>query len=353
MGAPMIDRFKIPISNEMLAYIARLDEFKGAWKLFGNLTPDRLKSLKRVATIESIGSSTRIEGSKLSDSEVEKLLTNIEERSLISQDEQEVAGYACVCEEFFFNYESIPFSENVIKQLHGSLLNFSDKDQRHRGEYKTISNHIEAFDENGKSLGIIFETTSPFETPYKMQELIYWVKEELDTKNLHPLLVIGLFVVMFLAIHPFQDGNGRLSRILTTFLLLKFGYVYVPYSSLESIIEKNKEAYYLALRKTQTSLKNDNPDFTSWLLFFLRILDKQRIHLEQKISKEKATMLYVSESVSQILIILHEHGRVGINVIVKITGINRNTVKKHLKTLVDNGTILKHGKGRATWYTLP
>lgn len=267
------------ISAEMTGLIAEIDEFKGTWQSLGGLPPDRLALLKRVATIESIGSSTRIEGSRLTDCEVEALLSRSDEISFLSRDEQGVAGYAYVYEVIFSNFATIAFTENNIKQLHSWLLKYSDKDHYHRGEYKKLSNHIEAFDEHGKSLGIVSQTAVAFETPFKMQELVFWVREALESKSLHPLMVIGVFVVAFLAIHPFQDGNGRLSRCLTTLLLLKSGYHYVPYCSLESIIESNKEDYYLALRKTQHSLKGEQGGLSSWLQFFLRSLEKQKCRL--------------------------------------------------------------------------
>ncbi len=347
----MLDISKIIITPEILSLISEIDEFKGSWQLLGRLAPERLEQLRKVATVESVGSSTRIEGSKLSDKEVEKLLTSIDTQPLVSRDEQEVAGYSYVCEEMFQGFTSIGFTENVIKQLHGWLLKFSDKDQRHRGYYKNISNNVEAFDESGKSLGVIFETASPFETPLKMQELIFWTREQLEQKTLHPLLIIGLFIVVFLAIHPFQDGNGRLSRILTTMLLLKTGYIYVPYSSLESIIERSKESYYLALRRTQTSLKSESPDFGPWLLFFLRSLQKQKIHLGHKVSKEKA-MMHLSDLSNQIIHLVADHGKLGLGDLERMTGSNRNTIKKHLAELTRQGSLFRLGKGRATLYAL-
>jgi Fic family protein len=348
----MLTPSQIVITQEILLLISELDTFKGAWKLFGTLEPERLNALRKVATIESIGSSTRIEGSKLTDREVEQILLNLKSDSFSSRDEQEVAGYASVCEEICQGFESIAFSENVIKQLHGWLLKFSDKDDRHRGEYKKLSNNVEAFDENGKSLGIIFETASPFETPMRMEELVSWTREQLSVNEIHPLLVIGIFVVTFLAIHPFQDGNGRLSRLLTTLLLLQSGYLYVPYSSLESVIERNKESYYLALRRTQGSLKLDVPDFTPWLNFFLRALQKQKAHLQSKVERGQRMNVDVPELSAQILQVTREHGRMTLNRFIDLIGANRHTLKKHLAELVKKGYILKYGKGRATWYTL-
>ena len=232
----------LKITNEILGLIAEIDEFKGTWRAIGRIAPERLSSLRRVATIESIGSSTRIEGAKLSDREVERLLSNVEIKSLATRDEQEAAGYADTMETVFANWDAIDFTENHIKQFHRDLLKYSGKDERHRGEYKTLPNHVEAFGPDGKSLGVVFETATPFDTPRLMAELIAWTRESLDLGEIHPLLVTAIFVVVFLEIHPFQDGNGRLSRILTTLLLLRAGYAYVPYGSLESIIEQSKEA---------------------------------------------------------------------------------------------------------------
>ncbi|SFM51146.1 Fic/DOC family protein [Nitrosomonas nitrosa] len=194
----------------------------------GTLAPDRLSALRRVATIESIGSSTRIEGSKLSDREVEQLLSNLEIKSFTTRDEQEVAGYAEVMDLVGSKWQDIPFTENPIKQLHQILLRYSEKDTWHRGNYKINSNSVAAFDETGAQIGIVFQTASPFDTPRLMTELVAWVNQERETARLHPLLIIALCVVVFLKIHPFQDGNGRLSRVLTTLLLLQAGYAYVP-----------------------------------------------------------------------------------------------------------------------------
>ena len=213
----------LQITTEILSLIARIDEFKGAWRALGTLAPDRLSALRKVATIESIGSSTRIEGSKLTDREVEKLLSHLAIQSFETRDEQEVAGYAELMDLVFNSWRDIPFNENHIKQLHQNLLRHSAKDARHRGQYKTNSNSVAAFDENGVQIGIVFETASSFDTPRLMVELLTWVKNERNKAALHPLLIIAIFVVVFLEIHPFQDGNGRLSRVLTTLLLIQAG----------------------------------------------------------------------------------------------------------------------------------
>ena len=195
----------LQITPEILSLIAALDEFKGAWKALGTLAPERLSALRRVATIESIGSSTRIEGSKLSDSEVAALLSNLEIKQFETRDEQEVAGYAEVMETVFAHADSIALTENHIKQLHGDLLQYSTKDERHRGNYKTNTNHVSAFDAEGNEVGIVFETATPFETPRLMEALVAWANKAVEEKELlHPLLITAMFIAVFLEIHPFS-----------------------------------------------------------------------------------------------------------------------------------------------------
>jgi len=348
----MIQTETIKITPDILSLIARLDEFKGAWRALGTLAPDRLSALRRVATIESIGSSTRIEGSKLSDREVEHLLANLEIRNFTSRDEQEVAGYAEVMELVFSSWNDIAFTENHIKQLHQNLLAYSEKDTRHRGNYKTMSNSVAAFNEKGAQIGIVFQTASPFDTPQLMNELITWVQEERDSGHLHPLLVIAVWVIVFLEIHPFQDGNGRLSRVLTTLLLLQAGYAYVPYSSLESVIEQSKEAYYLALRQTQGTIRTDSPNWQPWLSFFFRSLNEQVRRLEKKIKREKLVLAVLPELSLQIIEFAREHGRITMGDAIKLTGASRNTLKLHFRSLTKSVHLNQHGSGRGVWYDL-
>tara|TARA_B110000503_G_scaffold9119_1_gene12372 strand:+ start:793 stop:1869 length:1077 start_codon:yes stop_codon:yes gene_type:complete len=348
----MLNTDTLDITNTVLKLISELDEFKGAWQAIGRIAPERLSSLRHVATIESIGSSTRIEGVKLSNREVEQLLSNLETQSFANRDEQEVAGYAAVMETVFENAKHIPLTVNYIKQLHGQLLQYSDKDTRHRGEYKTLSNSVEAFTPEGESIGVIFQTATPFDTPRLMDELIEWTNSALTEQSLHPLLITAIFTVVFLEIHPFQDGNGRLSRILTTLLLLRAGYAYVPYSSLESVIEQNKEGYYLALRQTQGTIRTETPDWQPWVIYFLKALSKQKEKLEAKIKRERIIIGELPTLSVEILEIAREHGRVTVNDAVKATQASRNTIKDHIKTLHSNGLIERHGAGRGTWYSL-
>lgn len=343
----------IQITSNLLALISEIDEFKGAWRAFGTLAPERLRALRHIATIESIGSSTRIEGSKLSDREVERLLANLEIKRFSSRDEQEVAGYAEVMETVFDAWPEIPVTENHIKQLHRDLLRHSQKDERHRGEYKTLRNDVGAFDAAGNMIGIVFETATPFDTPRRMAELVKWLNDARELKRIHPLLVIAVFVVTFLEIHPFQDGNGRLSRILTTLLLLQAGYAFVPYSSLEAVIENSKEGYYLALRQTQSTIRTAEPDWQPWLTFFLRAVQQQKRRLAVKLEREKNALAVLPALAVKILDYVRDQGRVSTRDMVREAGASPNTLKATFSSLVEKGLLARHGGGRSTWYSLP
>ena len=347
----MFNTQTIAITPLILELIAQIDEFKGAWRAIGSLAPERLLALRHVATIESVASSTRIEGSKLSNAQVDTLLANLKIKEFKTRDEQEVAGYAEVMELLFNSWEHIPFNENHIQQLHRDLLIHAEKDIHHRGRYKTNSNSVAAFNDKGEQVAIVFETATPFNTPRLIQELVEWLRYAKENKTLHPLLIVAVFTVVFLEIHPFEDGNGRLSRILTTLLMLQFGYAYVPYSSLESIIEQNKQGYYIALRQTQGTIRSDSPNWQPWLQFFLSSLASQVKRLSEKIAFEKILSSYLPQLSSEILRIARTQGRITTLQAEQQTQGKKATIKVHLTKLVKDGHLIKHGVGRGTWYT--
>jgi Fic family protein len=241
-------------------------------------------------------------------------------------------------------------NENHIQQLHRDLLQHSNKDTHHQGSYKKISNNVAAFNEKGEQVAMVFVTASPFDTPRLMQELVGWVRHARDHKTLHPLLIVAIFVVVFLEIHPFEDGNGRLSRILTTLLMLQFGYSYVPYSSLESIIEQNKGGYYIALRQTQGTIRTEQANWQPWLVFFLSSLASQVKRLGEKVEREKMMSQLMPKLSVDLLALVRAHGQLTTAQAEQQTGANRATIKAHLAKLVKAGHLAKHGVGRGTWY---
>jgi Fic family protein len=287
-----LDKRLSHIPSEVLSKIAKIDEIKGRWIGGLQINPQTSGRLKRSVLVISTGASTRIEGAKLTDKEIEKLMQGVTTKKFTDRDSQEVQGYYEMLHNVFDSWKSIKFSENTVKHFHNQLLKYVEKYQRHRGDYKKTENTVEMFDQNGKSVGIVFDPTKAYLTPKKMQELMEWAMQALEEKKYHPLLIIGNFLVEFLKIHPFQDGNGRVSRILTNLLLLKEGYAFMPYVSHEKIVEDNKNNYYLALVKSQKSFNKKTENIFPWLNFFLDILLKQ---------SEMALKLLGSENVEKLL----------------------------------------------------
>ena len=321
------------IPQNLWAVINQIDELKGRW----------------IVLVTSTGASTRIEGAKLSDEDIEKMMRGLSMQKFADRDKQEVQGYYELLENVFNSYEKIPFSESSIQYLHKELLKYVEKDKLHRGEYKKTENRVEMINEEGQSIGVLFNTTPAWLTPKEMLELVEWTKEAFILKEIHPLLIIGNFLVEFLNIHPFQDGNGRLSRVLTNLMMLKTGYEYIPYVSHEKLIEDNKAEYYVALRKSQKTLKTGSPNIMPWLEFFFNILLTQARQAIELLSKENIEKLL---SPKQLLVwqYLLKVSEATPGEISKITKVARPTVSQALDTLLRFKKVERIGQGRTTRY---
>jgi len=339
------------ITPEILSKIGRIDEIKGLWTGGVNLSPQLLGRLKKSVLITSSGASTRIEGARLSDEDVENFIQGLNISKFRDRDKQEVKGYYELLENIFNAWATIPFNESSAKHLHKELLKYVEKDARHRGDYKKVENDVVIFDAAGKPIGVVFETTRAYLAPKQTQELMDWAQAAIAEKKYHPLLIIGNFVVEFLKIHPFQDGNGRLSRILTNLLLLKFGYGFAPYVSHEKIVEDNKAEYYLALRKSQKTFSGKKEDITAWLEYFLKILETQAQMAIKLLSSERMETLL---SPKQLLVwnYLSEVREASAGEIVKKTKVLRPTVNQVLNKLLVIKKIEKIGLGRTTRYRI-
>lgn len=335
--------------GEVTRLLGEIDEFKGHWRRVKELNAGRLGELRRITTIESAASSTRIEGAEVSDAEVARILQGLSIDSFRARDEAEVRGYGDLLEMIYQSFDEITLTENHIKQLHSVLLRHTEKDERHRGQYKTIDNHVEATHSDGRK-EILFHTESPFATPMRMSELITATNEAFASSENHPLVVVARFIVDFLAIHPFQDGNGRLSRGLTTLLMLRWRYEYVPYSSLERIVEENKSRYYVSLRTSQLAMRNHPEDFGVWLIFFLQALRTQKRQLEARVDVERS-MLQLSDAQQKILDTVAFTGRVTAPQLVARLKIPGRTVRYHLDSLTRQGLLEAHGQKRGRFYT--
>jgi len=335
----------------ILTLIASIDELKGRWVAGANLHPQILGRLKQSVLITSTGASTRIEGAKLSDSDVEDLMRGISMQKFKDRDTQEVKGYFELLKNVFDSWQSIKLSEGTIKHFHQEILKYVEKDTFHRGQYKVTENKVQMVDAKGNIIGTIFDTTPVYLTPIEMQELVEWTIKAIKEQKYHPLLIIANFVVEFLKIHPFRDGNGRISRILTNLLMLQAGYLYMPYVSHEKLVEEKKQEYYVVLRKTQITFKSGKADFVPWLNFFLNIIldqSKQAVDLLNADNVEKT----LSGKQLAVLEYLQKVKEATPGDIAKNTKVARPTVNQVLEKLINLKKIERIGMGRSTRYRL-
>lgn len=351
MDINKLDKRLQNLTPEIWSKLNEIDQLRGQWITGAQLSPQILGRLKRSTLITSTGASTRIEGAQLSDEDVEKLMHGLDIQKFSSRDKQEVKGYLELLEKVFDSWKSVNFSEGSIKHLHKELLKYVEKDSLHRGEYKKTENQVRMLDEDGKATGtVLFDTTPAYLTPKEMQEAVEWTANAIKERKSHPLLIVGSFLVEFLNIHPFQDGNGRLSRILTNLLLLKEGYVYMPYVSHEKLIENNKPDYYIALRKSQKTFQDDNGgNITLWLDFFLSIVLEQSKRAVDLLSKANIEKIL---SPKQLLVwkFLQTVEEVTPGEIASKVDIARPTVNQALNNLLKLKKVERIGLGRTTRY---
>ncbi len=342
--------FSVRVYQQIMQQLSVIDSFKGNWKAIELKDSKHLKELRKIATIESIGSSTRIEGATLTDKEVENLLKSVKITKLNTREQQEVVGYYETLQLILENYEEIELSERYIHQLHGVLLKHSGKDQTHKGRYKSLSNQIVANYPDG-SQRTIFRTSEPSLTGKEMEELLLWVKDRKQQSDMHPVMLTAVFVYEFLSIHPYQDGNGRLSRLLTTLLLMQQGYDYVQYVSFEHIIEERKESYYRALMEGQKNRYQETEKIDQWVLFFLDCLVTLISRLEAKYEIYSKLSKDLNDRQQLVLEYVKKQKKVQMKELeASFEGYSRNTLKKDLAYLVKEGLLIKTGELKGTRY---
>ncbi len=342
----MVYTFKVNFDWELIRLISQIDRFDATWSSIEKREGQSLKQLKSIATVRSVGASTRIEGSKMSDEEVEVLLREIDITKIVDRDSQEVVGYFETLDLISGSYEDIPISETSLKNLHNILLKHSKKDEWHKGDYKQHSNVVEAKLPDG-TRQIIFQTTEPgFPTQDSMRFLIEWYLNDNET---HPLVKCALFAYEFVSIHPFQDGNGRLSRLLSSLLLLKHGYKWIQYVSFEHEIESRKTEYYRVLRSCQA--QSPNEDVTGWIRFFFDALGNIQNQLMIKL-ESKGVETRLSPRQKSILTFISNNAGCKSGDIAKKLGIPNPTVKRILPELINQNLIEKFGTGPGTNYSI-
>jgi len=339
------------VTREQELLATEVATLSGQWTGGANLSQQILNHLKRSSLVTSAGASTRIEGSKLSDEEIRAMIGGLKWEKMKNRDTQEVKGYYELLQFIYDNYANIDVTENNIKEFHARLMKYSEKDVWHKGNYKVIENDIEMQDADGKTITVLFETSKALETPGHMKELVEWYNEAITSPKYHKVIVIAAFIVQFLKIHPFQDGNGRLSRILTDLLLLKANYEYIPYVSLEKIIEESKADYYIALRASQLTFGSHHESIERWTGFFLNIcriqvnaaLDLLSVaRMEQDLSENQNIIWnYFKE---------HTDDRISVGTLEQNTVVNRETIRQALNKLLTLKMIERFGAGRSTYY---
>ncbi len=342
------NRIKNP-EPHIVALLAEIDGIRGEFKSGLRMTPQAITNLKKSTLITSAGASTRIEGGKLNNEEVQKIMHSLAVSKFADRDSQEVQGYLETLQNVFDSYQTLPLRESTIQLLHKELLKYSTKDEQQRGRYKKKENAVGIMGPDGQVAKIIFETTPAYLAPIEMQALIEWTAEAIEQNRFHPLLIIANFVIEFLKIHPFEDGNGRLSRVLTNLLLLRHGYQFVQYVSHEQLVEKRKDEYYIALRKSQETLKTENSTISPWLNFFLAVIKEQATMALVYLEEEKIEDT-LSPKQYQVWHYISGVDEASPSDIVKATDVLMPTVRQALARLMELKKIKPIGRGRGTRY---
>lgn len=344
---------KSKLNPECLNFIQHISQFQRSWSLSADTQQDFYVGLKKTTIITSAGASTRIEGATLTDEEIKKKLSGLKIKKIQDRDEAEVAGYIDCKQYIFDSFGHLNISEHTLRSLHQMMMRYLPEDilpLAQRGAYKNITNAVVRIDEATGAQDVIFATTPPGpQTEAAIRELMDDYTAYIQDMNYSDLEVIAAFIVKFLAIHPFRDGNGRISRLLTDLCLLKQGYEFCMYASHEKIIEETKEHYYIALRQTQSGL-NKHPDINPWFLYFLKVLEKQTQYLNTVMRVKKPGALTPKEEV--IFELIEKHQPISIGFLERETGFKRVTLKTILTRMKRQGLIVMEGEKKSSRYKL-
>jgi Fic family protein len=336
--------FSIPLTQEILSKISRLDHLRGEWSSGNTLSQNRLDSLYEAAKIQAIASSCRLTGIHVTDHDVAGIIRN----DAVAQPEAPaVLGYSAAIDYPFPESGTLLKTED-LRKLNGVMLG---KPEKEGSAWRKEPLHREAFDSNGQILGWVFPTLPPHMVEEKTEDLVTWLEFELLNGEQHPTLVISTFILAFLAVSPFERGNGRTARLLIGHLLRRAGYSYMPYASVESLIERHREGYLESLMQSRARLWSDGADLEPWVGFLLEILDSHREGLEARLALERRSLNF-SPLQREIMETVREHGSVDAALLIEATGANRNTLKDNLRRMVDRGLLEKTGQRRGTRYRL-
>lgn len=330
--------------SEILSYVAQIHEYKGKQQILLRRRPAELERLVEIAKVQSTEASNEIEGIRTTNTRLKQLCAD--KTTPRTRDEKEIMGYRDVLNTIHESYEYIPLRPSYILQLHRDLYRYSEKGIG--GSFKNTQNYISATDAAGNTF-VLFTPLPPYETPEAISQICDSYNRVIDTQEIDPLILIPVLIHDFLCIHPFNDGNGRMSRLLTTLLLYRSGYHVGKYISLESKIARNKDLYYDALEASQTGWYENTDDPTPFIKYLLSVILAAYRDFDER-------MELVGERLSAIEVVRQTvESKIGkftkSDMLEFCPTLGKTSVESALKQLVDEGILIKHGKGRATFYT--
>lgn len=329
--------------NEVLGLVAQIHEYKGKQALFLKQKPATLEKLVEIAKIQSTEASNKIEGVVTTAARIKQLCD--QKTTPRNRDEEEISGYRDALSLIHESYEYIPIKSSYILQMHQVLYRYSQRGIG--GRFKNTQNYITEIKESGEQI-VRFMPLDPFETPTAIEKMCESFNRETDACEVDPLILIPAFIVDFLCVHPFNDGNGRMSRLLTTLLLYRAGYVVGKYVSLESKIEKTKESYYKALEKSDINWNREENDITPFIKYILgtvlaayRDFEQRVILVEDKSSAIDLVRNAVNNTIGKFT---------KSDIMELVPSVGKTSVENSLKILIEEGVIGRDGKGKATFY---
>ena len=329
--------------NEIVGLVAQIHEYKGRQALFLKQKPATLEKLVEIARIQSTEASNKIEGIVTTATRIKQLCD--QKTTPRNRDEEEISGYRDALALIHESYEYIPIKSSYILQLHQVLYRYSQRDIG--GRFKNTQNYITEIRENGEQV-VRFVPLEPFETPMAVEAICESFNRETDACEVDPLILISAFITDFLCIHPFNDGNGRMSRLLTTLLLYRAGYVVGRYVSLESKIEKTKECYYEALEKSDINWNSEENDITPFIKYMLGVVLAAYRDFEERVTLVEGKASAIDLVINAVNNTIGKFTKSDIMELVPSVG--KTSVENSLKTLIDEGVIGREGKGKATFY---
>lgn len=330
--------------NEIIGYVAQIHEHKAKQEMFLKQKPEELEKLVKIAKVQSTEASNEIEGIRTTSTRLKQLLS--EKTTPKNRDEEEIAGYRDVLNIIHESYEYIPITSNYILQLRKTLYSHSPKVIG--GNYKNVQNYISATDSNGNSY-TLFTPLAPYETAPAIENICDEFNKAMAENEVDPLILIPIFIHDFLCIHPFLDGNGRMSRLLTTLLLYRCGYLVGKYISLEAKISKNKNLYYDALEQSQQDWHNGNDNPEAFIKYLLGIIISAYRDFEERVNIVSDNLTAIEIVKKAICTIIGKFNKTKIIELCPTLGVK--SIESALKKLADNDLIEKHGTSKGTFYT--